>query len=47
MRVISSTGKASGAGLPAASEITPGWEVNFSISLIAEALMCETFSENL
>lgn len=40
-------GNASGAGFPAANEITPGSEVNLRISLIAEACNPLTLSENL
>jgi|GEM_PF-4353217 len=42
-----STGNASGAGLPAANEITPGMLVNFRISRIAEGCNASTFSANL
>ena len=42
-----STGNASGAGLPAAKEITPGILVNFKISRIAEGCNASTFSANL
>lgn len=44
---ISSFGKASGAGLPAANEMTSGSDVNLSISRIAEAWSLLTLSENL
>lgn len=42
-----SIGNASGAGLPAAKEITPGILVNFKISRIAEGCNASTFSANL
>ncbi len=42
-----STGKDSGAGFPAANEITVGSTQYFSISLIAEACRSRTFFENL
>ena len=46
IRAISSVGKASGAGLPAAKLITSGSAVNLSISLIAEGCNAPTLYEN-
>ena len=46
IRAISSVGKASGAGLPAAKLIPSGSDVNLSISLIADGCNVCTLYEN-